>query len=249
MSFVRRPRIEQFRNIFLLFFLVLVVTIIFTPLIVRKGFYLFAEETWEAVLLLVQVSLAWNIFRLYEKAITIREEEVKKLESEYQKREKELLETFAYLGKVNVEVSLIRDFLQKVKTPTNKKEVKEYLNDILHMALSISRKKWMMVRIINTQTMQTVAEQRLALPKSRAEEEIINIGNWEIMEMSQNKNLCNKKRLCVLSSVGAKPYEEKAFLVFHEDSNVDREILDFLKAAVNQCEIIHTLFVLGHGKK
>jgi len=123
------------------------------------------------------------------------------------------------------------------------------LNDILHMALSISRKKWMMVRIINTQTMQTVAEQRLALPKSRAEEEIINIGNWEIMEMSQNKNLCNKKRLCVLSSVGAKPYEEKAFLVFHEDSNVDREILDFLKAAVNQCEIIHTLFVLGHGKK
>jgi len=249
MAFVHRPRIEQFRNIFLLFFLVLVVTIIFTPLIVRKGFYLFAEETWEAVLLLVQVSLAWNIFRLYEKAITIREEEIKKLESEYQKREKELLETFAYLGKVNVEVSLIRDFLQKVKTPANKKEVKEYLNDILHMALSISRKKWMMVRIINTQTMQTVAEQRLALPKSRAEEEIINIGNWEIMEMSQNKNLCNKKRLCVLSSVGAKPYEEKAFLVFHEDSNVDREILDFLKAAVNQCEIIHTLFVLGHGKK
>jgi hypothetical protein len=249
MAFVRRPRIEQFRNIFLLFFLVLVVTIIFTPLLIRKGFYLFTEETWEAVLLLVQVSLAWNIFRLYEKAITIREEEIKKLESEYQKREKELLETFAYLGKVNVEVSLIRDFLQKVKTPTNKKEVKEYLNDILHIALSISRKKWMMVRIINTQTMQTVAEQRATLSKGKTGEEMINIGNREIMEISQNKNLCNKKRLCVLSSVGAKPYKEKAFLVFHEDSNVDREILDFLKAAVNQCEIIHTLFVLGHGKK
>jgi len=150
---------------------------------------------------------------------------------------------------LNVEVSLIRDFLQKVKTPATKKEVKEYLNDILHIALSISRKKWMMVRIINTQIMQTVAEHRVALPKSKIGEEMINIGNREIIEMAQNRNLCNKKGLCVLPSVGSKPYEEKAFLIFQEDNGVDREILDFLKAVANQCEIIHTLFILGHGKK
>jgi hypothetical protein len=247
MIFIRRPRIEQFRNLFLLVFLVLVVTIISTPLLVKRGFSFFEEETWEAVLLFIQVSLAWNIFRLYERAVATREEEVKKLEGEYQKREKELLEAFAYLGKINVQVSLIRDFLQKIKTPANKKEVKEYLDDILRMALSISRKNWMTVRIINTENMQTIAEHRASSsPKKDAEE--IKIGNREMIEMARNKNLCNERKLCVLSSAGSKPYNEKAFLAFQEDSDVDREILDFLKAAVNQCEIIHTLFVLGHGK-
>ena len=65
MAFIPRPRIEQFRNIFLLVFLVLVVTIISTPLLVKEDFSFFEEETWEAIFLLAQVSLAWNIFRLY----------------------------------------------------------------------------------------------------------------------------------------------------------------------------------------
>jgi hypothetical protein len=95
--------------------------------------------------------------------------------------------------------------------------------------------------------MQTIAEHRASSsPKKDAEE--IKIGNREMIEMARNKNLCNERKLCVLSSAGSKPYNEKAFLAFQEDSDVDREILDFLKAAVNQCEIIHTLFVLGHGK-
>jgi len=248
MVLIRRPRIEQFRNIFLLVFLVLVVTIISTPLFIKAGFSLFKEEAWEAVLLLAQVSLAWNIFRLYERAVAKREEEIKKLEGEYQKREKELLETFAYLGKLNVQVSLIRDFMQKIKTPANKKEVKEYLDDILHMALSISRKNWMTVRIIDTENMQTVAEHQAKSPVKKDLRDL-RIGNKEMIEMARDENMCNEKKICVLPSAGSKPYEEKAFLVFQKEGEIDREILDFLKAAVNQCEIIHTLFVLGHGKK
>ena len=247
MAFIPRPRIEQFRNIFLLVFLVLVVTIISTPLLVKEDFSFFEEETWEAIFLLAQVSLAWNIFRLYEKAVAAREEEIKKLEGEYQKREKELLETFTYLGKINVQISLIKDFMKKIKTPKDRSEMKKYLDDILHMAITISRKDWMTVRIINTENMQTVAEHRANSSKSK--ENNFKIGNREMMEMARNKDLCSKRNLCVLPSAGSKPYEEKAFLVFEEKKTVDREILDFLKAAVNQCEVIHTLYVLGHGKK
>jgi len=134
------------------------VTIISTPLLVKEDFSFFEEETWEAIFLLAQVSLAWNIFRLYEKAVAAREEEIKKLEGEYQKREKELLETFTYLGKINVQISLIKDFMKKIKTPKDRSEMKKYLDDILHMAITISRKDWMTVRIINTENMQTVAE-------------------------------------------------------------------------------------------
>ncbi|OGI25954.1 MAG: hypothetical protein A3J76_00435 [Candidatus Moranbacteria bacterium RBG_13_45_13] len=243
-----RPRIEKLRNIFLFVFLILVVTIISTPLLISRGFSLFQEETWEAILLLAQVSLAWNIFRLYEKAVAGREEEIEKLEKEYQRREKQLLEAFAYLGKVNVQISLIKDFLGKLKAPASKKEVKEYLDDILRMALAISQKEWMTVRIVNTENMQTIAE-HWASSSSKTKTSEVKIGNREIVEMAHDKNLCNERNLCVLSSTGSKPYKEKAFLVFLENNNVDREVLGFLKAAVNQCEIIHTLFVLGHGQK
>jgi hypothetical protein len=34
-------------------------------------------------------------------------------------------------------------------------------------------------------------------------------------------------------------------LIFKEDGKTDREIMDFLRAAVNQCEIVQTLFVQG----
>lgn len=121
-------------------FLFLIVTIISTPLIVKRGISFLAEETLEAVLLLVQVAIAWNVFQLYEEAVRKREKEIGELEKEYQEREKELLETFTYLGKVNVQMSLIKDFLQKLKAPASRHDVKDYVNEILKMALSLSKR-------------------------------------------------------------------------------------------------------------
>ncbi len=241
MAFVRRPRIEQFRNLFLLAFLVLVVTIISTPLFVKKGFSFFEEETWEAILLLVQVSLAWNIFRLYEKAVAAREKEIKKLEGEYQKREKELLETFSYLGKVNVQMSMIKSFLQKMKVPADRKGLKEYIDEVLRLALSLSKREWITLRIVHTEKFQTISEYWAKISgKTRTNE--VKIGNKEIINLAKNKRYCNEQGYCVLSSYGSASPEHKAFLVFSDGEKIDQEVMDFLKAAVDQCEIIYTLF-------
>jgi hypothetical protein len=246
MAFINRPRIDRLRNAFLLVFLVLVITIIFTPLLVRKGFSFFSEELLEAVLLLIQVSLAWKIFRLYERTVKMREGEINKLEKEYQKREKELLETFAYLGKVNVQMSLIKSFLQKLKAPASKREMKEHIDEILRMAMTISKKSWMTIRIMNSKDLQTVSEYWVKASSSIKTDEM-KIGNREIKELSSNKRLCNEKGYCVLSSESAHSSNHKAFLIFLEKENVDKEILGFLNAVVNQCEIIHNLFELRNS--
>ena len=248
MAFIRRPRIEQFRNLFLLVFLILVVTIISTPLLAKRGFSFFEEETWEAILLLAQVSLAWNIFRLYERAVATREEEIKNLEGEYQKREKELLETFTYLGKVNVQISMIKSFLQKMKVPADKKELKEYIDEVLRMALSLSKKDWMTLRIIHPEKFQTLSEYWAKVSQKTKTSEI-KIGNKEIIDLTKGKRHCNEKGYCVLSSAGSASPEHKAFMVFLNDEKIDQEVMEFLKAAVNQCEIIHMLFELRHEKK
>jgi hypothetical protein len=248
MALINRPRIERLRNAFLLAFLVLVVTIIFTPLLVKEGFSFFSEEILEAVLLLVQVSLAWKIFRLYEKTVKMREGEISKLEKEYQKREKELLETFAYLGKVNVQMSLIKSFLQKLKAPASKKEMKEHIDEILRMAMAIGKKSWMTIRIINAKDFQTISEY-WAKTSSSIKTNDLKIGNREIKELASDKKLCNEKGYCVLSSESAHSSNHRAFLIFLEKENVDKEILGFLNAAVNQCEIIHNLFELRNGSR
>jgi hypothetical protein len=247
MVLIRRPRIEQFRNLFLAVFLVLVVTIIFTPLFTKRGFSIFAEETFEAILLLAQVSLAWNVFRLYERAVAQREEEIKKLEGEYQKREKELLETFTYLGKVNVQISMIKSFLGKMKVPADKKGLKEYIEEVLRLALSLGKKEWMTLRIIHPKKFQTMAEYWAKLGSGARTGEV-RIGNKEIVDLTRDKRHCNEKGYCVLSSAGSSSPDQKAFLVFLNDDKIDQEVMEFLKAAVNQCEIIYTLFEMKNSR-
>lgn len=248
MAIISRPRIENLRNIFLSVFFVLVLTIIFTPLLVQRGFSFFQEEFFETALLFVQVSLAWKIFRLYERTVKMREEDIQKLEGEYQKREKELLETFAYLGKINVQMSLIKSFLRKLKAPENKKEMKEYIEEILQMVMTISGKKWIAVRMINARKFQTISEYWVGAPNGGGTKEF-KIGNREIVEMEADRKLCSEKGYCVLASSNAGSNGHKTFLVFLEDKKIDQEITDFLKAAVNQCEVIHNLFELRGGRK
>jgi hypothetical protein len=215
---------------------------------IQRGFSFLQEEFLETALLFVQVSLAWQIFRLYEKTVKMREGDIQKLEKEYQKREKELLETFAYLGKINVQMSLIKSFLQKLKAPENKKEMKEYIEEILRMAMTISGKDWIVVRMINTKKFQTISEYWVKSPSAVNTEEL-KIGNREITEMESDRKMCSEKGYCVLTPSNAGQNGHKTFLVFSEDNKIDREVMDFLKAAVNQCEVIHNLFELRGGQK
>ncbi len=244
-GFVKR-KIDKLRNVFLLAFLFLIVTIIFTPLIVRQGFSFLSEELLEAAMLLVQVSIAWNIFQLYEETVRRREKEIRELEGEYRKREKELLETFTYLGKVNVQISLVREFMRKLKAPENKHEVRENIDEILRMTLSISKRKWMTLRFVSSSDYQTISEYWVKNPPN-TETKDVKIGNKDIIEAAKKEKFCAQGDFFAVASAGSNILNLQTFLVF-EANNIDRDILDFLSAAVNQCEIIHTLYSLRHEK-
>jgi hypothetical protein len=243
-------RIERLRNLFLVVFFLLVISIIFTPLIVRSGFSLFDEEIFESVLLFIQVSFAWQIFRLYERTVSSREEEIQKLEKEYQRREKELLEAFAYLGKVNVQVSLIRSFLQKLKAPSNRKETENYINEILKIVLSLSGKKWATLRIIDMKTLQTLKEYWVDSTEnnSKFEKSGIKIGNKDIVKWEKNQEEGEKNGYFIFGSSGSDLSPGKVFLVFLNGGRLEPDIADFLRAAANQCEVLLTLFDLKERK-
>lgn len=236
-------RIERLRNFFLIAFFLLVITIIFTPLLVRSGFSLFTEETLESALLLLQVSIAWKIFRLYERSVNQREKDVQRLEGEYQKREKELLEAFAYLGKVNVQVSLIKSFLQKLKTPGSRKEVENYIKEILEIALTLSGKQWVTLRALDSKTLQTVSEYWTKSDVA-VDTRGIKIGNKDVISWGQNRKIGKENGFFVFGSTGSNISSLKVFLVFLNGEKIDPDIEVFLQAAVNQCEVLLTMFDL-----
>lgn len=236
-------RIERLRNLFLAAFFLLVISIIFTPLLLGAGFSIFPEEVLESMLLLLQISVAWKIFRLYEGTVKHREKKIEVLEREYQKREKELLEAFAYLGKVNVQVSLIQSFLRKIKAPSSRKEAEKYVNDILSIALSLSGKKWVTLRAIDAKSLQTISEYW-----AKADEGIdvggIKIGNKDMAGWHATGSRCERNGYCVFASTGSKLSPLKVFLVFLNGEKMEMEIEGFLQAAANQCEVLLTLFSL-----
>ena len=242
--------IERLRNLFLLAFFLLVISIIFTPLLLRSGFLVFSEEVLESIILLLQISVAWKIFRLYEKAVHHREKEIQTLEREYQKREKELLEAFAYLGKVNVQVSLIKSFLQKLKAPSSRKEAENYTEEILKIALTLGGKKWATLRAMNTESFQTLKEYwaYAAGTDQNAEASGIKLGNKDIVKWEKNRDLGKKNGFYVFGSAGSDLTSYKVYLIFPNRSDLEPDIEDFLRAAANQCEVLLTLFDLKEKK-
>ncbi|HLM84438.1 MAG TPA: hypothetical protein VK254_04505 [Candidatus Bathyarchaeia archaeon] len=236
-------RIERLRNLFLLVFFLLIISIIFTPLLVGGGFSIFSEETLESILLLIQVFVGWRIFYLYESAVRRREKEIQKLEGEYQRREAELLEAFAYLGKVNVQISLIQSFLRKIKAPSSRKEVESYINEILEIALTLSGKKWVTLRALDVETLQTASEYwARASTSSESEMEGIKIGNKDIVRWDHDREESRKNGYIVLGSSGSGISPVKVFLVFLNGNTLEPDIEDFLRAVANQCEVLLTLF-------
>lgn len=240
-------RIERLRNVFLLAFFLLIISIIFTPLLVQRGFLIFPEETLESILLFFQVAIGWRIFRLYEQSVESREVEIQKLEGEYQKRENELLEAFAYLGKVNVQISLIQSFLKKLKAPSSRKEAESYINEILEIALTLSGKEWVTLRALDVKTLNTTSEY-WAKAKTDVDTQGIKIGNKDLVKWDQDQEESQKNGFLVLGSAGSGISPVKSFLVLMNDTKMEPDIKDFLRAAANQCEVLLTLFDLT-GKK
>ncbi|MCX6762234.1 MAG: hypothetical protein NT093_00430 [Candidatus Moranbacteria bacterium] len=240
-------RIEKLRNLFLFVFFLLVISIIFTPLLVRNGFSVFSEEILESILLFFQIFIGWRIFLLYERAVESREKEIQKLEGEYQRREKELLKAFAYLGKVNVQVSLIQSFLQKIKAPSSRKEAENYIKEILEIALTLSGKSWVTLRALDVKTLNTASEY---WTKSNSGVEIqgMKIGNKDIVKWDNDREESRKSGFFVLGSSGSDISPIRVFLVFLNGIKLEPDIVDFLRAAANQCEVLLTLFDIK-GKK
>jgi len=222
---------------------VLLFSILLIPNIIDSGWGWFNEDNLEAVFLFASFLSVIYVFWHYDYVVQKREEDNLNLSSKLKSREKKLLETFQYIGKVNVRFSIIRDLIDKMKkpAPTTEEELNDTLKELLNIACSITGREKAWLKIVNIKSSKTLVEEKGGTSFKEDEDYESKIASKNLLKIYKNEKTDRIEDLRVFYS-DLDNFYIKAFLVLPFREDFDKEIEDFLKAVANQCEILFLLF-------
>jgi len=224
-------------------FAALFILIVLTPRFIQQGLTWVSEETVEAVFLTVELLTLIYIFRYYDEIMKKKEEEAWLLNVKLKNKEKELINAFQYLGRVNVQISMIRSLLDKMKIPSTRNQLREIYAELLRLVCSVTSGDCAAIRIVNLKNGRTLHEHWERIHESDECASEPNIGNSELVEQFK-KRTENQVNGYSLFYSDTENFFIKTFIIVaqNEKSNFSKEERDFLEAIANQCEIIYLLF-------
>ena len=228
-------------------FSILFAFIISIPFFIQKGSVWFSRETTESFFIAIGLIAMIYLFRHYDSLMQKREDEAILLDFKLKKKEKELLDAFQYLGKVNVQFSMIKELLEKMEMPKTKNGLKKAYWEILSLACSITKSHFAILKIINLEDGRVLHESFCNFNDS--EDSLPKIGNGEILNNIKKDNYFIINDTAIFASK-SENFNIKAFVcVAKKDVEHKKEERDFLEAVANQCEIIFLLFNSEFYKK
>ncbi|MDZ7612167.1 MAG: hypothetical protein U5L10_05370 [Candidatus Moranbacteria bacterium] len=230
-------------KIFLVFnFIVLLFLILTIPQFIDTGTSWASEDTLETLFIGMSFLAVVYVFWHYDYVVKKREQQTSQLSQKLEKKEKELLDTFQYLGKVNVQFSIIRDLLEKMKipAPTTRKEVEKVFTELLSIVCNATGRSHALLKIVNLENQRTLIKQFNGFSKEKG----YKIKNESLIKFyknkSEEKNLLNGWELFCSELDN---FYIKAFLILpKKDEPGMEDEKDFLEAVANQCEILFLLF-------
>lgn len=217
-------------------FLILLFIIVNTPSWIKTGIWNLSEEAAEGFFLAMEFFALMNLFLDYCRQGVTLEKKLNSLNKKLEKKEKELLSTLEYLGKVNIQFSLIRSIVKATKVPRDKNELQENYSQLLKTATILTQENLIALRIIDLDTGKTLSE----YPGSTAL--AINIGNRELVNLLKRKDVLIKNYQ-IFYSVGNN-INIKAFLIIplEKTKKINEESEELLAAVASRCEINYLLF-------
>ncbi len=237
---------QKTKTVLIINFMILFVLIIFTPFLIKEGTSWFSEEKVEGFFLTIELLALFIIFRSYDLLMSEKEEEVLSLDAKLRDKERELLEAFQYLGKVNVQISMIESVFEKIKAPSTKNQLKEIYTEFLRIVCSIAEESNVFIRIVDLKTKRTLGEfSNLKSGDKSNYSSKLNIGNIDLISKFKISDNVNVKNYHLFFSKTESFFVKAFILVFDksEDSNkYDLKKRKFLEAIANQCEIAFLLF-------
>lgn len=171
---------------YLLVLVLLLLSVIAMPLIIRNGLSLahklvLEEQSLETALIVLLLGVSFFILIGFKRTLGAYERTAKRAGMEKSRLMARLTEAFNYIGAVNVEIKEIQSIICGVAHyPQTKKEFKQLLDHLGGKVMAVAGAPWVVIRMISRRSGRTVKEHFLearkgALPSA-------TIGNREILE-------------------------------------------------------------------
>ena len=242
--------IQKAKLILRINFAALFVIIVITPYYIQGGLLGFSEELIQSIFLAVELLALIIVFKHYDIEMKKTEEEAFMLDVKLKSKEKELLNAFEHLGKVNVQVSIIKELFEDMKIPSSRSQLREIYSKLLRIVCSVSKQGCAILRIVNLETGRMMSEYRengneLAKTCNRRE-----VGSRALSEKFKKKDKEEIGGFNIFYSQ-AENFLIKAFVMVpvSDEEKISSEERIFLEAIANQFEIMFLLFNSKYYKK
>jgi len=222
------------------FFFIIFVNFIVQGDISASGKIFIEEEYVESFFILILLFLSYAIFIKYKKEIDKNRKIIIQEKKQLEKSKVILEDSFKYIGEINVQIQEINEVIKGLKEfPEKKNDFKNILNFLIRKALSIVNNDWVLLRVIDLASGQTLME-NLQLRKD------VVLPNYKI----SNQKLISEK---MIDGYGVETSEQcnlglKAFLIFPKN-DLKKEQRVLIKMLINQLEMIYIIFKSKYYQK
>ncbi len=121
---------------------------------------IFEEEIIEGSLLGILFLVSILILNLYKHESGKQSELIKKISNDKKTAEERLIESFKYIGQINVQIQAIKSIFNTTnKYPETKNDFKKTFIFYGNRTLAIVNTDWVLFRIIDSNTQKTISEQ------------------------------------------------------------------------------------------
>jgi len=250
MNFVKLTSLKKARIVLLTNALILFIFIIFTPYFIRVGFWGFPEWLIEAIFLAVEISVLIKLFRNYDRHSRKVEQKISKLDDELKEQQKILVDSLEYLGKMNVQMNIVKKVMSKLKFPVDNDRLEYILNEMAEVLISLSGLKGVLLRMVDLGSKKTKKE--INSPElGKIQKFSKNISNHDLCRENNNYERRFPEFLVVASNYDN--FSLKTFAIFplgtKKKKELDKEKLELIQGIVNQCEVVYLLFNSKYYKK
>jgi hypothetical protein len=223
-------------NAFLLFLF-----IIATPYLIKEGAWGMAEPIVEGIFLAVEIGVLIRLFKSYDFYSNKSDRKVSKLSGELEEQKELSIDTLKHLGKMNVQMSIIRQLVKKFKTPVKERGLEHMINEVLQIIAGLIGHNKISLRIINLNNHKTINEVHL-IDKNEIDKYIKNVSNEILCSNLRQEDI---KNVQIVSSEHDN-FSLKTFVLMgamkdEKNYKVNDEHFELVQDMVNQCEMIYLL--------
>lgn len=234
-------RLEWISLVYLLFFVLTVLS----PSIYRRDYFGIPQTALEEITIFLFGLAGLLTFTFYERYMERRERERERVQLDYERAKKELMESYAYIGSINRKIELLKNMAQDASTAVQGKQLpKDLFHSLAANACAAAGAQCALLRFVELDPLRTERE----FTHDQDGKFAFRIANRDLKHVHEQglshallESEDHKKIAIIPSDHARGPY--KAYLLLHVDKEVPEDFdVSLLKIFVNQAEALYHNF-------